>query len=154
MCFSYRIGRQKLRRKKNSFFIIFYRLCCFEEIQLELHTWMIFMTSNTQIWISESVQVSFLIINRGEFHFLVRSTLRVVFLISKVTQQVEIVVTQIYRNSSFSLCQQKWWRNSFLREHKAPADFFKVLYFNYLCICFSLLQLSIIHVPIRLFTQL
>ena len=115
---------------------------------------MIFMTSNTQIWISKSVEVSFLIINRGEFRFLVRSTLRVVFLISKVTQQVEIEVTQIYRNSSFSLCQQKWQRNSFLREHKAPADFFKVLYFNYLCICFSLLQLSIIHVPIRLFTQL
>ena len=66
------------------------------------------MTSNTQIWISMSVQVSFLIINRGEFRFLVRSTLKVVFLISKVTQQVEIEVTQIYRNSSFSLCQQKW----------------------------------------------
>ena len=43
------------------------------------------MTSNTQIWISMSVQVSFLIINRGEFRFLVRSTLKVVFLISKVT---------------------------------------------------------------------
>ena len=66
------------------------------------------MTSNTQIWISMSVQVSFLIINIGEFHFLVRSTLKVVFLISKITQQVEIEVTQIYRNSSFSLCQQKW----------------------------------------------
>ena len=49
------------------------------------YTWTIFMTSNTQIWISMSVQVSFLIINRGEFRFLVRSTLKVVFLISKVT---------------------------------------------------------------------
>ena len=51
----------------------------------EKNTWTIFMTSNTQIWISMSVQVSFLIINRGEFRFLVRSTLKVVFLISKVT---------------------------------------------------------------------
>ena len=62
------------------------------------------MTLNTQIWISMSVQVSFLIINRGEFRFLVRSMLKVVFLISKVTWQVDLDITQIYSNSSFFLC--------------------------------------------------